>query len=159
MFLFLPETCYDRPAALSTDMGSSAADAAAFEQSEGVDKLHDSAEKIEQADEGAVTYLPAKTTLQEMKVWSGYVSEWAFASWEGWELMKRADPEPLWRIFLRPFPLLMSPAVLWGFLTCELSLSSSLRRNGIDLRTDGIATLLLVLVSVISSLVFSRTYG
>ncbi|GAA6002434.1 hypothetical protein JCM10207_001117 [Rhodosporidiobolus poonsookiae] len=123
MILFLPETAYVRSAALETDRGADAADAAAYEAGDKEDK--GSVHQVEDTESGnSRQYLPAKTILQEMKPWSGYVSK-----------------EPILKIFFRPFPMLLSPAVAWGFLTY------------------GIATLLLVIVSAINSLVFSRSYG
>ncbi|GAA5842485.1 hypothetical protein JCM11251_007328 [Rhodosporidiobolus azoricus] len=124
MFVFLPETAYDRAAALETDRGATVDQAAAYEAAhEKEDKGSiEQREDVESADSNQ--YLPAKTLLQEMKPWSGYVNK-----------------DPILKIFLRPFPLLMSPVVLWGFLTY------------------GIASLLLVLLSATSSFVFSTAYG
>lgn len=77
MIFFLPETMYDRPSALKTDVGHGAKEAAAFEKAE-----HELAEKSSEhqmedveASTGA-SYLPAKTLLQEMKPWSGYIREY-----------------------------------------------------------------------------------
>ncbi|GAA6027286.1 hypothetical protein JCM8097_002559 [Rhodosporidiobolus ruineniae] len=124
MILLLPETAYDRAAALETDRGATAGDAAAYEATHEKDDKG-SVHQLEDAEsQPSTNYLPAKTVWQEMKPWSGYVSK-----------------ESIIKIFIRPFPMLLSPAVLWGFLTY------------------GCASLLLVLLSAINSLVFSKTYG
>lgn len=107
MIFFLPETMYDRPEVLETDSGAGAKEAAAFEEQ----NEKGSVEQVEHAggQREFTQYLPAKTFWEEVKPWSGYINK-----------------EPLWRIFIRPFPLLFSPAVMWGFLTCELVSGSHL---------------------------------
>jgi len=76
MIFFLPETMYDRPNALKTDGGHGAKEAAAFEKAE--HELNDKSSEHQTEDVEAspgTHYLPAKTLLQEMKPWSGYVRE------------------------------------------------------------------------------------
>lgn len=76
MIFLLPETMYDRPAALNTDVGHGAKEAAAFEKAEHelTEKSSEHQTEDVEASSGA-HYLPAKTFLQEMKPWSGYVRE------------------------------------------------------------------------------------
>ncbi|GAA6002193.1 uncharacterized protein JCM10292_000801 [Rhodotorula paludigena] len=119
--LFLPETAYDRAAALKIDAGHSTEEAVEYEEK--VEKSsQNQIEDVELSNRNG--HAPAKTWIQEMKPWSGYISK-----------------EPLWKIFIRPFLMLFSPATFWCFLTY------------------GIASLLLVLVSATSSLIFNRSYG
>lgn len=69
-----------------------------------------------------------------------------------------ADKDSIIKIFLRPFPLLLSPTVFYGFLTCACPFLATLTLE-LTRHADGIATLLLVVVSVLNSYIFSSAYG
>jgi len=109
--LFVPETVYDRDAAYETDRGHSAAEAAQVNKAldvvdhkpaAGADEKDgsdiDHAEDILAKNHIHHNYLPAKTFMQELAPWSGYVSEVSF-----------------WKTFMRPFPMALSPVVFCGF--------------------------------------------
>jgi len=108
VILFVPETVYDRDAAYETDAGASAATAAKVNAAAdivdhkqvGDDEKGeiDQAEHILEAAHIRHNYLPAKTFVQELAPWSGYVS-----------------PVSFWKLFLRPFPIALSPVVFCGF--------------------------------------------
>ncbi|BGP07936.1 putative MFS-type transporter [Rhodotorula toruloides] len=122
MVLFLPETAYDR-APIPNSLSTSTGDIVASEDEKDEKAFSERVEDVN-AVEKQDSYLPAKSVWQEMLPWSGYVNK-----------------DPIWKIFLRPFLMLFSPATFWCFLTY------------------GIASLLLVLVSATNSLIFSKSYG
>lgn len=108
----MAETAYDRHATVKTSLNDELAEKQSISHEENVGTLM------------TTEFLPPKTFWQEVKPWSGYKRD-----------------ESIVKIFLRPFPLLLSPIVFWCFLTY------------------GLATFLLIMVSAMSSLVFRTSYG
>lgn len=99
MVLFLPETAYDR-APIPNSLSTSTGDIVASEDEKDEKAFSERVEDVN-AVEKQDSYLPAKSVWQEMLPWSGYVNK-----------------DPIWKIFLRPFLMLFSPATFWCFLTC-----------------------------------------
>jgi len=122
---FSPETAYDRTKALEIDQGHSWKEAAKFEEKEKLenDQLETVASNpssaVDESGRTSYNYPPAKTFVQELKPWSGY-----------------SNQTSLLACFIRPFPMILMPTVMFGFLTY------------------GIASLLLVLMSAVTSVVF-----
>ena len=118
VILFVPETVYDRDAAYETDAGASAAEVAKVNQAMDVVEHHtvvdeekagsiDHAEHVLEAHHVHVHHKPAKTFMQELAPWSGYVS-----------------PVSFWKVFLRPFPLALSPVVVCAFFIYGMLLAT-----------------------------------
>ncbi|BGP31943.1 hypothetical protein JCM10296v2_003722 [Rhodotorula toruloides] len=116
MILFLPETAYDRaPIANSLSTSTGDIDASEDEKDEkGFSEQVEDVNAIEKQD----GYLPAKTVWQEVLPWSGYV-----------------DKDPIWKIFLRPFLMLFSPATFWslvaGYVADFLATFMARRNKGV----------------------------
>jgi len=134
VIFFVPETVYDRAAVYETDEGAQAEDVAKVNQAAHLveDHMHGTHQEsdVEKANEEVaertlqtahvrVDFLPAKTFMQELAPWSGYV-----------------HPTPYWKIFLRPFPMALSPVVFCGFFIY------------------GMTTAWIVVVSTASALIF-----
>lgn len=113
VLLFVPETQYNRD--ISRSLGS--------ETSTGIDDVGlasiseedveaektlagKEAEDASQTEAYPALQIPKKTWLQEMSLWN--------------ELPKDTD---LWEMFIRPFPLIVYPAVMFSFLTYAVSLA------------------------------------
>lgn len=125
MILFVPETSYKRDPIYATGSKAGVEDVAAVngavEEMEKEPSFDDkpTTSHLEQGSPGR-NYLPAKTFVQELAPWSGYRSE-----------------DSIVTSFLRPFPFLLSPPVLFAVFAY------------------GITTCWLVVLSVISSIIFA----
>lgn len=113
IFFFVPETAYDRKSPEVVETSSIAgSDEKTPEQSSEKDPV--SVTDVEAVvDCRSQRYLPAKSFLTELKLWSGYVSNVS-----------------MFEVFFRPFPFILSP-VIWftifsyGLTTCWLVILSA----------------------------------
>lgn len=146
--LFVPETVYHRDAAYETDAGASAAEAAKVNQALDVVEHHqtaeeekatdvDHAENVLQAHHIHHNYLPAKTFVQELAPWSGYV-----------------NPVSFWKVFLRPFPMALSPVVFCKLTLCAVEYFQLITWEIGGFWIYGVTTAWIVTLSVSSSIIF-----
>jgi len=77
------------------------------------------AEQVIQSHHVHQNFLPAKSFRQELALWSGYV-----------------NTTPFWEVFIKPFPMALSPVVICGFFIY------------------GVTTAWIVTLSVSSSIIF-----
>jgi len=106
--LFVPETQYDRDIAKSFgSMGGDAvvATAAASTDEEGVMDKTASRHGATEIGDG-VAQMPKKTWVQEMSLWNGVPKD-----------------TNLLKLFVRPFPMMVYPAVIYAFLIYAVSLA------------------------------------
>ncbi|KAK9371078.1 major facilitator superfamily domain-containing protein [Lipomyces kononenkoae] len=101
VFLFVPEHVYNREKRLNTDYVGEDLDVPGQSDSttSGSDLADDDKEKIASSG-GQSPQEERETYLQSLRLFSGSKTS-----------------RPLWKIFLRPFALLLHPAVIWGCLT------------------------------------------
>ncbi|TID17432.1 MFS general substrate transporter [Venturia nashicola] len=113
VLLFVPETQYNRD--ISKSLGSETSTASilidsGLASSENVNQEKavggKAAEVSSQTEARPALQIPKKTWLQEMSLWN--------------ELPKDTT---LWEMFIRPFPLIVYPAVMFSFLTYAVSLA------------------------------------
>ncbi|KAH8928677.1 MFS general substrate transporter [Atractiella rhizophila] len=129
-FLFFgPETAYNRAKALEIDQGHSASEAIKYEEKENLEKETEQIEELDSKNPSASALEASSGTMHGHLPPKTFIEE--LKPWSGY-----SNETSLLACFLRPFPLFFSPVVLWGFLTY------------------GIASLLLVLLSAVTSVVF-----
>ena len=90
--LFVPETAYNRPAHLNTDVYTPD------------DYMNPSSTSLDSAkgcdDSDGVRVLEKESWGKSLRLFNG-----------------RKSNEPFWKLFICPLPLLVHPAILWGMLT------------------------------------------
>ena len=110
LFVFLvPETRFERPSAA---INALAIDDADIEPNEAFDEktVTKGVSTVEEADRTTVALNPSLSTTQHQK--KSYLQ--TLSLWSG-----RSTEPGLFALFIRPFPLVLYPTVLWATLACK----------------------------------------
>lgn len=137
-FLFVPETAFDRSDVFDTDAGKSLQDVSAVNAAqEELEKLPAGSD-LEKAN-GSIEHVEHGTPVSVRSPHGAYHPPKSFTR----ELLPYSgywSRDNFFKLCLRPFPFFCSPAVVWAFLTY------------------GLTTCWLVVLSILSSIIFSATY-
>ncbi|KAF1983884.1 MFS general substrate transporter [Aulographum hederae CBS 113979] len=108
VLFFVPETQYDRDVnkAMATAVDGASMKSSEAEEVAAEKTVSAAANEVPHPDEGQTNQIPKKTWMQEMRLWNG-----------------TAKDVNLLEMFLRPFPLIVYPAIMWAFLGYAVSLA------------------------------------